>query len=250
MDHTPSMRASERSYGHHHPHTAQPPLQIPDADPFQNSRDPFLPPSHQRRGSLGLPPRAWQPQGTSMEFSESLLYSTESAPAKHQEMAEAADISEPKSWWLTRKKLVAHARTGTCFRACMQERTRFRYTLTLCHFAVPRNPHPSARRHAHRLPHSPVTLLRWHLAPPPPAPSLRPSTYSRRGCRGLQGVVAATACAMVVVVMRDAAKRNWARRLGSFLALHIPAAALARIGRWSFGSSRARRSANPSTFPH
>lgn len=59
-----------------HPPTAQPPIQMPFTDPFQN-RDPFMPSAHSRRGSYGMAPgsapagtprygeRAWsaQPQG-------------------------------------------------------------------------------------------------------------------------------------------------------------------------------------------
>lgn len=75
MDHTSSIRPSERPHGqgppftpYSHPfspHTAQPPLQIPHSDPFTTGRDPFLPGNRDRRGSFGIGSRAWHSQGTS-----------------------------------------------------------------------------------------------------------------------------------------------------------------------------------------
>ena len=68
-------RQQERPLNHHPPppnfpspfappQTAQPPVQIPFSDPFQTSRDPFLPSAHARRDSYGGPGRWPSLQGT------------------------------------------------------------------------------------------------------------------------------------------------------------------------------------------
>lgn len=75
--HHPSHQGERPLHGHHHASsnptypppfhmpTAQPPTQIPFADPFSRGRDPFLPGSHGRKGSLGPGPQGWPPaQGT------------------------------------------------------------------------------------------------------------------------------------------------------------------------------------------
>jgi hypothetical protein len=75
--HHPSHQGERPLHGHHHAPsnptypppfhmpTAQPPTQIPFADPFSRGRDPFLPGSHGRKGSLGPGPQGWPPaQGT------------------------------------------------------------------------------------------------------------------------------------------------------------------------------------------
>ena len=87
MDRHHSSHQGERPlHGHHHASsnpaypppfhmsTAQPPTQIPFSDPFSRSRDPFLPGSHGRKGSLGPGPPGWPPaQGTF----KSLLHKSE-----------------------------------------------------------------------------------------------------------------------------------------------------------------------------
>lgn len=49
----------------YHMPTAQPPTQIPFADPFSHGRDPFIPNSHARKSSMGPTSLGWPPaQGT------------------------------------------------------------------------------------------------------------------------------------------------------------------------------------------
>jgi hypothetical protein len=88
--HHPSHQGERPLHGHHHASsnptypppfhmsTAQPPTQIPFADPFSRGRDPFLPGPHGRKGSLGPGPQGWPPaQGTF----KSLLHKSEISDA-------------------------------------------------------------------------------------------------------------------------------------------------------------------------
>ena len=88
MDRT-SHRPSERQFNHNGqapspgtypqpfpPPTAQPPIQLPAFDPFHTNRDPFRRAPQDRRGSFGLPARAWPP--TQGEFKNSTPYSHKS----------------------------------------------------------------------------------------------------------------------------------------------------------------------------
>lgn len=54
MSHTPAQQPPPSNFSAFHPSTAQPPIQMPFSDPFQN-RDPFMPAAQQsRRGSYGI----------------------------------------------------------------------------------------------------------------------------------------------------------------------------------------------------
>ncbi|USW46692.1 Putative histone deacetylation protein Rxt3 [Septoria linicola] len=125
MDRVSYTRPGERPNGQHHPattssshpspympSTAQP-TQIPFADPFQANRDPFLP-GGGRRGSAGVPSRAWPPTqvGNIASQHHSPLDHTAPPPPPPSQSAHPAPLSAmamPPPYDQTRRRSLGHA---------------------------------------------------------------------------------------------------------------------------------------------